>query len=162
MYACKIIKQIAKAIWVGYDVIMLKDFKEFAIKGNAFDLAVGVIIGAAFGKIVTSLVNDIILPPIGLLAGSVDFSNLFVSLAGGHFNTLAEARAAGAPTLNYGLFINEILNFLIVAFVVFLMVRQINKLKHQPPPPDKQVCPFCKTEIALAAVRCPACTSQLS
>ncbi len=111
---------------------MLKEFKEFAMRGNVLDMAIGIIIGAAFGKIVTSAVNDIIMPPIGLLLGRVDFTNLFVNISGGHFGSLADAKAAGAATLNYGVFINNIIDFIIVAFVIFLMVRQINRLKRQP------------------------------
>src|SRR5690606_27924043 len=111
---------------------MLKEFREFAMKGNVIDLAVGVIIGAAFGKITTSLVNDVIMPPIGMLLGKVDFTNLFISLSDQQFNSLAEAKAAGAPTLNYGVFINTVLDFAIVAFAVFLLVRQINRLKRRP------------------------------
>jgi large conductance mechanosensitive channel len=143
---------------------MLKDFKEFAVRGNVMDLAVGVIIGAAFGKIVTSLVNDVIMPPIGALTGSVDFSNKFVVLSGGAFNTLKEAKDAGAATINYGIFINEVINFLIIAFVIFLMVRWINKLKSEPPPalPTTKECPFCIGAVPLKATRCPNCTSQLS
>jgi large conductance mechanosensitive channel len=142
---------------------MLKEFKAFAMRGNVIDLAVGVIIGAAFGKIVTSLVSDILMPPLGLVLGKVDFSNLFVTLGSGHFASIAEAKAAGAPTLNYGLFINNIIDFLIVAFAVFLMVRQINKLQPAPPPapPSTRPCPYCISEIPLAATRCPNCTSQV-
>lgn len=144
---------------------MFKEFKEFAIKGNAFDLAVGVIIGAAFGSIVSSLVNDIIMPPIGLITGHVDFANLFVSLHG-HYQTIGAAKAAGAPTINYGLFLNNVVDFLIVAFVIFLVVRQISRMrkKEEAPAPvvqTKKVCPFCATEIPLQAIKCPACTSDL-
>jgi len=143
---------------------MLKDFKEFAVRGNVIDLAVGVIIGAAFGKIVTSMVNDVIMPPIGAMTGSVDFSNKFIVMSGGTFNTLKEAKDAGAATINYGLFINEVINFLIIAFVIFLMVRWINKLKSEPPPalPTTKECPFCVSAIPLKATRCPSCTSQLA
>jgi large conductance mechanosensitive channel len=144
---------------------MLKDFKEFAIRGNVMDLAVGVIIGAAFGKIVTSLVNDVVMPPIGAL-GSVDFSNQFIPLTekAKGFKTLAEAKAAGAATLNYGLFINTCIDFLILSFVIFLMVRWINKLKSAPPAalPTTKECPFCISAVPLKASRCPNCTSQLS
>jgi large conductance mechanosensitive channel len=143
---------------------MLKDFREFAVRGNVLDLAVGVIIGAAFGKIVTSLVNDIIMPPIGLAIARVDFTNLFVNLREQQFSSLAEAKAAGAPTINYGLFINNVLEFLIVAFVVFLLVRQINRLR--PKPTAAQVvtkeCQFCLSSVPLKASKCPQCTSQLS
>jgi large conductance mechanosensitive channel len=139
---------------------MLKDFKEFAIRGNVMDLAVGVIIGAAFGKIVTSLVNDVVMPPIGAL-GSVDFANRFVVLSGPDVKTLAEAKAAGAATLNYGLFINACIDFLILSFVIFLMVRWINRLKSDPPPlPTTKECPFCISAVPLKASRCPNCTSQ--
>jgi len=144
---------------------MLKEFRDFAARGNVVDLAVGVIIGAAFGKIVTSLVNDIVMPPIGLLIGKVDFRSLYVSLGGQAYPSLAEAQKAGAPTINYGLFLNTVLEFLIVAFVVFLIVRQINRLSPPPvaaPAEPKKACPFCASEIAAAAKRCPFCTSQLS
>ncbi len=144
---------------------MFKEFKEFAMKGNVVDLAIGIIIGGAFGKIVTSFVNDILMPPIGLLLGKVDFSNLFIGLSSQTFNTLQEAKAAGAATLNYGLFINTILDFIIVAFAVFLLVKQINRLKREEQPaPAVQTtkeCPFCISAIPLKAVRCPNCTSEL-
>jgi large conductance mechanosensitive channel len=143
---------------------MWKEFREFAARGNVIDLAVGVIIGAAFGKIVTSLVNDIVMPPIGMLLGRVDFKNLFVALDRQQYASVADAQKAGAPTINYGVFVNTCLEFLIVAFVVFLLVRQINRMK-QPVPaaPDQPVrdCPFCVTRIPAAATRCPACTSEL-
>jgi large conductance mechanosensitive channel len=139
---------------------ILKEFRDFAARGNVIDLAVGVIIGAAFGKIVASLVADVIMPPIGLALGGVDFSNLFIALNGGTFATLDEAKKAAAPTINYGLFINAILEFLIVAFVIFLLVRQINRLKG-PPPPDTPMrdCPFCVSKIPAAATKCAHCTS---
>jgi large conductance mechanosensitive channel len=143
---------------------MLKEFKEFAMKGNVMDLAIGIIIGGAFGKIVSSFVADVIMPPIGLLLGKIDFSSLFINLSGKTFATLAEAKKAGAPTLNYGLFINTIIDFVIVAFVVFLLVKQINRLKKEAPPapaPPTKECPFCFTSIPEKAVRCPHCTSQL-
>jgi large conductance mechanosensitive channel len=142
---------------------MFKEFRDFAVKGNAIDLAVGVIIGAAFGKIVTSLVNDIIMPPIGRLIGHADFNNLFINLSDQHFDTLAEAKKAGAPTLNYGVFLNTCIEFLIVAFVVFLMVQQINRLREKPAPPapDTKECPFCFSKIPLKAVKCGQCTSEL-
>ena len=144
---------------------MLKEFKEFAMRGNVIDLAVGVIIGAAFGTIVKSLVDDVLMPPIGLLVGGLDFSNLFVSLSGQHYPSLAAAKEAGAPTINYGLFLNNVLNFVIVAFAVFLLVRQINRLKREtpvpPPAPTEKPCPFCISTIPLAATRCPHCTSEL-
>jgi large conductance mechanosensitive channel len=142
---------------------MLKEFREFAIRGNAIDLAVGVIIGAAFGKIVESLVNDIIMPPFGLVAGKVDFSNLFLSLGGSDYASLAAARAAGAPTINYGLFINATINFAIVAFVIFLLVRQINSFRKKPQAaPNTKPCPFCFSDIHKQATRCPQCTSPLN
>jgi large conductance mechanosensitive channel len=143
---------------------MFKEFKEFAVKGNVMDMAVGIIIGAAFGKIVASLVDDVILPPLGLLLHHVDFSNLFITLGGGDFATIAAAKAAGAPTLNYGLFLNTILNFLIVAIAVFIMVQQINRWKRAPAPAIQNTrdCPYCLTPIPLKATKCPACTSQLS
>jgi large conductance mechanosensitive channel len=142
---------------------MLKEFREFAARGNVIDLAVGVIIGAAFGKIVTSLVDDMIMPPIGLILGRVDFKDLFISLNNASYATLAEAKAAGAPTLNYGVFLNTIIQFLIVALAVFLLVRQINKLKTQPAPPteDARDCPFCISRIPRKASRCPFCTSEV-
>jgi large conductance mechanosensitive channel len=143
---------------------MWKEFREFAARGNVIDLAVGVIIGAAFGKIVTSFVDDVVMPPIGMLLGGVDFANQFVALNGVHYDTLAQAKAAAAPTINYGNFINTVVQFLIVAFVVFLMVRQINRLKTPvptPPAPDQRDCPFCVSRIPAAATRCPHCTSQL-
>jgi large conductance mechanosensitive channel len=143
---------------------MLKEFKEFAIKGSVLDLAIGVIIGGAFGKIVTSLVNDVIMPPIGLLIGKVDFSNLFIDLSGQHHNSVAEAKAAGAATLNIGLFLNNVIDFVLVAFAVFLLVRQVNRFRSTPPAPpaNTKECPFCVSMIPLKASRCPACTSQLA
>jgi large conductance mechanosensitive channel len=143
---------------------MFKEFREFAVRGNVMDLAIGVIIGAAFGKIISSLVNDVIMPPIGALMGSMDFSNLFIDLSGKGVKTLAEAKAAGAATINYGVFINTCLDFLIVAIVIFLMVRWINRLKSEPAPaaPTGKECPFCLSTIPLKASRCPNCTSQLS
>lgn len=145
---------------------MLKDFKEFIIRGNVLDLAIGIVIGAAFGKIVTSFVTDILMPPIGLALGKVDFSNLFIDLSGQQHSTLAAAKAAGAATVNYGLFFNTIIDFLIVAFVIFLIVQQVNKLRRTPEPPPAapatKECPFCCTAIAIPATRCPSCTSQLT
>ncbi len=145
---------------------MLKEFRDFAMRGNVVDLAVGVIIGAAFGKIVSSFVSDILMPPLGLLLGRVDFSGLFINLSATHYNTLAEAKAAGAATLNIGLFINAVIDFLIVAFAIFLLIRQINHFMPKPPapapaPPAKD-CPFCLTSIPLKATRCPSCTSQIT
>jgi large conductance mechanosensitive channel len=141
---------------------MWKEFKEFAVKGNALDLAVGVIIGAAFGKIVTSLVEDMIMPPLGFIVGKVDYSNLFVSLDGKTYATLKGAKDAGAPLIGYGAFFNNVLNFLIVAFAVFLIVKQINKFrKGEDETPKARECDYCKQSIALEATRCPHCTSQL-
>jgi len=147
------------------EVTMLKEFKEFAMRGNVIDLAIGVIIGSAFGKITTSLVSDIIMPPIGLLLGKVDFSNLYINLSGGSFQSLAQAKEAGAVTINYGLFLNTVLDFLVIAFVVFLLIRQINKLQKpespQEPEPETRQCPFCLTASPIKATRCPACTSEI-
>jgi large conductance mechanosensitive channel len=144
---------------------MFKEFKEFALRGNVIDLAIGVIIGAAFGKIVTSFVNDILMPPIGLLLGNVDFSNLFINLSGQPYGSLEEAQAAGAATINYGLFINTVLDFIIVAFVIFLLVRQVNRMRHEreapPAEPTTRECPYCLSTIPLKATRCPHCTSEL-
>ncbi len=142
---------------------MFKEFKAFIMRGNVVDLAVGVIIGAAFGRIVTSLVNDIIMPPIGLLLGGANFSNLYISLNGQHYNALADAQKVDAPTINYGLFINNIIDFLIVAFVIFLLIRAINRLLPPPPPPAATTrdCPYCLSNIPKAASRCPNCTSQV-
>jgi large conductance mechanosensitive channel len=142
---------------------MFGEFKKFIMRGNVLDLAIGVIIGAAFGKIVTSLVNDIFMPLIGLALGKMDFSNFFVSLNGQSYPTLAAAKAAGAPTVNYGLFVNTIIEFLIIAFVIFLVVRQVNRILPPPPPPAPSTkdCPQCFTKIPLQAKRCPACTSTL-
>ncbi len=142
---------------------MLKEFKEFAMRGNVLDLAVGIIIGAAFGKIVTSFVSDILMPPLGLLLGNIDFSNLFIDLSGRHIATLEEAKKAGAATINYGLFLGAIIDFLIVAFAVFLLVRQVNRLKSKPEPaaPSTRACTYCLSTIPLKATRCPNCTSQL-
>jgi large conductance mechanosensitive channel len=143
---------------------MLGEFKKFVMRGNVLDLAVGIIIGAAFGKIITSFVNDILMPPIGLLLGKVDFSNLFVSLNGQHYNTLAEAKTAAAPTLNYGLFMNSIIDFVIVAFAIFLLIRQVNRFTEPAPAPAAPTtkdCPFCCSSIPIPAVRCPQCTSDL-
>jgi large conductance mechanosensitive channel len=143
---------------------MLKDFREFIMRGNVLDLAVAVIIGAAFGKIVTSLVNDIVMPPIGLILGNVDFSGLFIDLSGVHHATLAAAKAAGAATINYGLFLNTVIDFVIVAFCIFFVVRQANRFKKKPAPadPTTKACLFCCTQIPIPATRCPNCTSQLA
>ena len=144
---------------------MFKDFKEFIMRGNVLDLAVAVVIGAAFGKIVTSLVNDVVMPPVGLVLGKVDFSNLFVDLSGANHPTLAAAKAAGAATINYGTFLNTIIDFLIVSFIIFVVVRQANKLKRPAPAPAvpaSKDCTFCFTAIPVKATRCPNCTSQLA
>jgi len=148
---------------------MFKEFRKFAVKGNVLDMAVGIIIGAAFGKIVNSLVEDVIMPPVGLLLGKVDFASLFISLNGQRYASLAAAKEAGAPTLNYGLFLNNILSFLIVAFAVFLLVKTVNRLREElepeeaapPAAPPEKACPFCRSQIALEATRCPHCTSML-
>ena len=142
---------------------MWKEFRDFAMRGNVIDLAVGIIIGAAFGKIVTSLVNDILMPPIGILLGKVDFSNLFINLSGKDYGSLTEAKAAGAATINYGLFINNIIDFVIVAFAVFLLVRQVNRFAKKPAvaAPTTKECPFCTSTIPLKATRCPQCTSEI-
>ena len=142
---------------------MLKEFREFIMRGNVVDLAVGVIIGGAFGKIVSSLVSDVIMPPIGLLLNGVDFSNLFVSLTGQPYATLTDAQAAGAPTLNYGTFFNSVIDFLLVGLVIFLLIRAINRLQKPAPnaAPSTKDCPYCYSPIALKATRCPNCTSQL-
>ena len=147
---------------------MWKEFKEFAMKGNVIDLAIGVVIGGAFGKIVTSLVNDIIMPVIGSLVGKVDFSNLYINLSGQQFNSLQEAQAAGAATINYGLFLNNLINFLIIAFSIFIVIKQINKLKNFTMKKEEvkveateKDCPYCYTKIDIKATRCPHCTSVL-
>ena len=142
---------------------MIKEFKEFAMKGNVLDMAVGIIIGAAFGKIVTSFVSDVLMPPLGKLLGNVDFSGLFINLSDQHYATISAAKEAGAATLNYGVFINTIIDFILVAFAVFLLVRQVNKMKRQPPPadPTSKSCPFCISSIPIKASRCPNCTSEL-
>ena len=142
---------------------MLKEFKEFALKGNVMDMAIGVIIGGAFGTIVASLVADIFNPILGMITGGVNFADLFVSLNGEHYDTLAAAQEAGAPVIAYGNFIQTIIQFLLLAFVVFLFVRAINKMRKPDPdaPPTTKECPYCKSEIAIEAVRCPNCTSEL-
>jgi large conductance mechanosensitive channel len=145
---------------------MWKEFKDFAMKGNVVDLAVGVVIGGAFGKIVTSLVNDIITPLVGLLLGQIDFKNLFITLGKGDFSTIADAKAQNVPTLNYGLFLNNVIDFLIIAFSIFIVVKQINrftKKKDQPKsaPKRTKACKYCFTEIHIEASRCPHCTSEV-
>ena len=143
---------------------MLKEFKEFAMRGNVLDMAVGIIIGAAFGKIVGSLVDDIIMPPVGRLLGHVDFSNLFINLGETPYATIAEAKAHGAATMNYGVFLNTIVNFLIVAFAIFLLLRMVNQWLLKPAPaaaPATKDCPFCAMPIPVAAKRCGHCTANL-
>jgi len=142
---------------------MLKEFKEFAMRGNVLDMAVGIIVGAAFGKIITSFVGDILMPPLGLLLGKVDFSNLFISLSG-QYPSLAAAKAAGAPSINYGVFLNTVLDFLIVAFAIFLLIRQVNRFMPKPAPaapPATKDCPYCLSAVPLKAIRCLHCTSDL-
>jgi len=144
---------------------MLKEFKEFAMRGNVIDLAVGLVIGAAFGKIVTSFVADVLMPPIGLLLGKADFSSRFIDLSGNHYPTLAAAKAAGAATINYGLFLQACVDFLIVAFVIFLIVKQVNRFqapKTVVAAPKMKECPQCLSSIPALAVRCAHCTSALA
>lgn len=143
---------------------MLTEFKKFALKGNVMDLAVGVIIGAAFGRIISSLVKDILMPPLGVLIGKVDFSNLFVTISGEKAETLAKAQEAGSVTINYGLFVNEVIGFLLVALAVFMLVRWMNSLRETPPAPDpsEKDCNYCFSRIPIKATRCPACTSELT
>ena len=144
---------------------MLKEFKEFAMRGNVLDMAIGIVLGAAFGAIVTSFVDDLLMPPIGLLLGGVDFTNLFISLDGQQYASLAAAQEAGAATINYGLFISTVIDFLIIAFAIFLLVRQVNRLRAEPEEapaePTSKDCPYCATEIPIQATRCPNCTSEL-
>ena len=141
---------------------MFREFKEFIARGNVVDLAVAVVIGAAFGKIITSLVDGIVMPPIGLLLGKADFSNLFIDLSGQHPASIAEAQAKGFPVIAYGAFLNTIVSFLIIGFVVFLIVKSVNRLRAEPPPPpNTKDCPYCLTAIPLAATRCSACTSEV-
>ena len=139
---------------------MIKEFRDFAARGNVIDLAVGVIIGSAFGKVVASLVADVIMPPIGMALGRVDFSSLFLALNGGTYASLEEAKKASAPTLNYGVFLNTCIEFLIVAFAVFLLVKQVNRLKG-PVVVDTRPCSYCLTMIPMRATRCPSCTSEV-
>jgi large conductance mechanosensitive channel len=142
---------------------MFKEFKAFAMRGNVLDMAVGIIIGAAFGRIITSFVSDIIMPPLGLVIGKVDFSTLFLNISGTSYATLAQAKAAGAATINYGVFLNTVLDFLIVALVIFLLVRQVNRWGKPAPAaaPTTKECPYCVSAIPLKATRCPACTSEV-
>jgi len=142
---------------------MLEQFRQFIRRGNVVDLAVAVVIGAAFGEIVTSFVDDILMPPIGVALGNVDFSNLFINLSGKEYSSVAVAKAAGAATLNYGIFINNILNFIIIAFAVFLLVRQINRMQTPAPAPAAATkdCPYCLTPVPVKAVKCAHCTSEI-
>ena len=142
---------------------MLKEFKEFAMRGNVLDMAIGIIIGGAFGKIISSLVGDILMPPIGRLMGNLDFSNLFFALNGQAYESLKAAKDAGAPTINYGLFLNTVIDFIIIAFAIFMLVKQINRLKKEAPAaaPTTKECPYCLTQIALKATRCASCTSEV-
>jgi len=145
---------------------ILSEFKEFAVRGNVVDMAVGIIIGAAFARIVSSLVEDIVMPPIAWVTGKVNFSNLFINLSGGQYSTLAEAKAAGAATVNYGIFINNIISFLVVAVCVFFLVKQINTLKRKEDvesiAPSQKPCSYCFSSISIKATRCPQCTSELA
>lgn len=140
---------------------MWEEFKKFALRGNVLDMAVGVIIGAAFSKIITSLVNNIIMPPLGILFGKIDFTNMFINLGDKPVATLKAAQEANVPVIAYGLFLNAVIDFLIVAIVIFLAIRQVNKMFPAPADPVKRLCPYCQTEIPEAATRCPHCTSQL-
>ena len=144
---------------------MLKEFKEFAMRGNVLDMAVGVIIGGAFGKIVSSMVSDILMPPLGLVLGKVDFSSLFVDLSGTYPASLAAAKQAGAPTINYGVFLQAMFDFMIVAFVIFLLIKQVNRFMKQPEvspgPPTTKECPRCCSMIPIKAAKCAHCTSEL-
>lgn len=141
------------------------EFRDFIARGNVFDLAVGIVIGGAFGTVVKSFVSDVLMPPIGRLTGGLDFSNLFINMSGTSYASLADAQKAGAPTINYGLFINNVLSFLIIALAIFFLVKGYNRLRRQaeeaPPPPDQKDCPFCLMPIPIAAKRCGHCTSQL-
>jgi large conductance mechanosensitive channel len=140
---------------------MLKEFKEFAMRGNVLDMAIGIVIGVAFGRIIASLVEDIIMPPIGLALGNVDFANLFINLSGKDYASVAAAKAAGAATLNYGIFLNTILNFIIIAFAIFLMIRSFNRMRQPDSTPATKDCPLCLSVIPIKATRCAHCTSEL-
>lgn len=144
-------------------ITVWKEFRDFAMKGNMIDLAIGIVIGTAFGKIITSLVNDVLMPPIGMLLGKVDFSNLYINLSGQQYPSLEKAVEAGAPLLKYGLFLNTVIDFLIVAFVIFLIIKQINRFNKEEPPaePTTKDCPFCWSQVSIKATRCPHCTSEL-
>jgi large conductance mechanosensitive channel len=143
---------------------MLKEFKEFAMRGNVMDMAIGIVIGAAFGKIVTSFVNDVLMPPLGLLMGNSDFSNKFLTLKGESLATLDAAKEAGSVTLNYGMFVNTIIDFVIIAFAIFIIVKQLNKMKKKPAPapPNTKDCPYCLSAIPIKATRCGHCTSEVA
>ena len=143
---------------------MLKEFREFAMRGNVVDMAVGIIIGAAFGKIVSSLVKDVIMPPVGLLLGDVDFANLFINLSNTSYATLEAAKKAGAATINYGVFVNTVIDFVIIAFAIFMVIKQLNRMKKQPPPadPTTKECPHCLSTIPIKATRCGHCTSMVN
>lgn len=141
---------------------MIREFKEFAMRGSMLDLAIGIVLGAAFGRIITSVVNDILMPPIGLMLGGLDFASLFIALKGGPYPSVAAAKAAGAPTINYGMFLNTVVDFVLVAAVLFLVVKQVNRMRRQPDvTPTTKPCPFCLSTVPLKAVRCPYCTSDL-
>ena len=141
---------------------MIKEFKEFAIRGNVLDLAIGIVIGAAFGKIVTSFVNDVVMPPIGLAIGHIDLKDLFINLSEASYKSLAEAKAAGAPVIAYGTFLNTVFEFLIVAFAIFLLVRQVNRMRAKDTPtPKTKECDYCRSIVPINATRCPHCTSEL-
>ena len=143
---------------------MLEEFKKFAMRGNVVDMAVGIIIGTAFGKIISSLVNDVLMPPIGRIMGNVDFSNLLISLSGNTYPNLAAAKAAGAPTINYGLFINTVIDFILIAFVLFVVIRALNKARMTEPakPLESKACPECLSDIPIAAKRCKSCASVVA
>jgi large conductance mechanosensitive channel len=153
----------AVAIYIREVTAMIKEFKAFAMRGNVLDLAVGIIIGGAFGKIVSSFVSDVLMPPIGLLLGRLNFTDMFLTLSGDRYATLADAQANGVVTLNYGQFIGTVVDFVIVAFAIFLLIRQVNKLKSEPAPaePTTKECPYCFSSIPIKATRCPYCTSEL-
>jgi len=149
---------------------LMKEFRDFAVKGNMLDMAVGMIIGAAFKDIVNSVVNDLVMPVISLFTGKIDFSNMFIALDGNEYASLAAAQEAAAPTLNYGLFITQVINFVILAFVIFMMVKWVNKVRtsvepkkeEAPAEPTEKTCPFCQSKISIKATRCPHCTSELT